>query len=1217
MSNHVKHLIGAAALILASAAPAYAQMQEPIISFHTQKYELNGDENVFTISIGAFEDTYIDVDFGFGLTEYKVGVADIDQSTGQMKSTVIEGQVSKEGEVKIYGNPLDIDYLDLEGVYIDRLDISRLVNLDVLNLSHNLLPELDLTAMKRLSALYVEDNPFDASPLVIGADKPNLAILEMANVGSLDQGFDIADYPKLMSFDAYHTLDLRHCDPTNCPKLLRLSLDCTNVETLDVSKNPELVILNISESRIRNIDLSHNPKLRELYATHTGTLNNDCKLTSLDVSENPDLVYLFCSGNLLTELDIEGNPFLVNLYAADNYLSSISFSGSPDLYGVNISKNCMDFVTLPAVRDTFGEYYYEQRPFVFDRSYPVNGEIELGDRLNRPNSQTTAMLLKEDGTEVSDEYYSYSDGLILFHKEITDSVHFVFSNTDFTEYRLSSTPFVVKSEEDYGKDNPVVSYRLRPSSKKVALSIGMAGATPETPKTFSVDFGDGNPVEFTATTSLLPAVPNAEGDKKSVGQMTVYVPEGSDLTAFGVADVQMSTLDVSKAPALKYLSVTGCALTSIDLRENSRLEYLNLNDNSLKQLDLKANDQAHSKNNLVEVYACRNELTEFVNNENRTPAVIEVADNRLTEFSLSKTSYIVKVNVARNLLTEISLQDCEALETLDISGNNIKSLEIPEFTPLKNLDVSGNRMPLSALPLPDGFDSYTYAPQQLWPMPEKAPAVNLTDQLVAEGGNVTEFKWYTVADGRELTADDVKADGAYFTFTNIETGDVYATWTNATFPDFTGENVYRSTNITPAAPPTHVAATFTTTEDAESTIVLRSAVPGNYVYADWSGNGTLEQYKLSEEIYTIFPIKTHKDAEVKFYTYDERDGISVFSLVDVPVKNMDLSAMTDLVALNLTNDNVTADNLKLPACELTELTLSGNDISGMDLTVYDKLVTLVLQDCALTAFDAAPYQSLVQLVLSNNELTEVKLANPALWELMLVNNKLASLDLSGAPSVEQLWLSHNELNTIDVSVLRRLKVLYLDNNKFTLTTLPRILSTYSVYRYGNQALYPTVVENGYRVDLSSQLMVGSNRTAYRWFRDGNVGYLEDGSIGGDEITPGVGYTESDGVFTFNENVKDAVCLMSNAAFPELIYLSNPVDITGLNAVEGVESEELGVTAGQGIIRVTGHNGTVALYGADGTLRAASEINGSGEFTGLPSGIYFVSTAKGTAKVIVL
>ena len=131
-------------------------------------------------------------------------------------------------------------------------------------------------------------------------------VLEMGQLTNIDPEFNLSDYPELISFDGYASKGLYKVDPTKCTKLQRLSIDGTNVSSLNLSNNPNITILNISDTGIKEIDLSNLTYLQQFYADHqSSTMNTDCKLTSLDVSKNKKLVYLFASGNLLKEIDAE------------------------------------------------------------------------------------------------------------------------------------------------------------------------------------------------------------------------------------------------------------------------------------------------------------------------------------------------------------------------------------------------------------------------------------------------------------------------------------------------------------------------------------------------------------------------------------------------------------------------------------------------------------------------------------------------------------------------------------------------------------------------------------------------------------------------------------------------------------------------------------------------------------------------------------------------
>lgn len=388
---------------------------------------------------GTEPEQYIDIDCGFGKVEYVLEQAVYVDSTASITGTFIQCQVSSEGIVKIYGDADKIDYINASGCYIEWIDLSKLTKLDYLDLSHNELKSLDLTNMTELSALYLSDNAFTAeTPLIIGGNKPNLRILEVSIVDHMDQSFNLSDYPALVSFDGYHNMSLNKLDPTGCPELLRLTLDVTNVETLDVSKNPNLMILNISDTRITSIDVSKNPYLTQFYCTHQGSINNEYKLSSLDVTNNPELVYLFCAGNKLTSLDVSKCTKLITLIATDNYISSIDVSNNPALYIFEINKNCLDFATLPLPSNMWNTYYYQQRNFDIVKSCAEGTSFDFSSKVLREGTTTEAALyavseVSGSTTLLDASYYSYENGVFTVNTAYEDSVYIAFANTAFPE----------------------------------------------------------------------------------------------------------------------------------------------------------------------------------------------------------------------------------------------------------------------------------------------------------------------------------------------------------------------------------------------------------------------------------------------------------------------------------------------------------------------------------------------------------------------------------------------------------------------------------------------------------------------------------------------------------------------------------------------------------------------------------------------------------------
>lgn len=116
------------------------------------------------------------------------------------------------------------------------------------------------------------------------------------------------------------------------------SIDCSNnqISSLNVSNNPDLDALLCHTNRLTSLDVSRNTMLENLYCYNNqiASLNlrnnkalaqlhcHNNRLTSLDVSRNPELKAVDCSGNQLTALDVSKNSQLTVAFCWGNHLST-------------------------------------------------------------------------------------------------------------------------------------------------------------------------------------------------------------------------------------------------------------------------------------------------------------------------------------------------------------------------------------------------------------------------------------------------------------------------------------------------------------------------------------------------------------------------------------------------------------------------------------------------------------------------------------------------------------------------------------------------------------------------------------------------------------------------------------------------------------------------------------------------------------------------------
>lgn len=1204
---------------------AMAQIaDEPIITFKTNIYDSFGETNQFSLVIGSVsENQYVDIDCGFGKIEYEVQPAYMD-SLNQMGGTLISCQVSKEGIVKIYGDPKQIDYFNASGCYISSIEFNNCNNLVILDLTHNELKSLDLSNMPNLQAVYVSDNTFSAeSPLKIGKNKPNLTILEMNTIEHLDPEFNISDYPNLMSFDGYHNKGLKSIDPSGCPNLMRLTVDVTDIESVDVSKNPYLTILNVSNTKVTSLDLSKNPYLLELYCDHYGSYNYEHKISELDISNNTKLKYLFCAGNKLTNLDISKCPELITVAANNNYLTSFDVSKNPNLYIVEIHNNCLDFATLPLDPGTWNTYYYGQRDFPAEKSYKVGSTFDYSARVLREGTITDAALysISEEsgsGSPVDPSYYSYENGVMTINQIPEDSVYIAFANSMFPDAILKTEKFKIKSAEEFGDSINVASFSLG-DVKNLSMGIGILGATPENPIEFYVNIGYNPTQKFIATTSGVPSTPNVVYPVNGYETVKVYLKDGDELTAIDVKNIPMYAADVTPSASLQYLNIVNAGIYTIDLTWNRCLRTLNLSGNNLSTLSLAGSNGNYSKNALSEINLSNNMISDLTFNDMRAVRNINLANNQLSTLDLSFGDYVESIDISGNLFSEINLGYCVNLKSFKASNNKLSSIIMPSENVLEYFACDNNNFTLASLPLRGNIaeDSFIYAPQADYEIATKGPCTDLSSQN-SIGGNNTVYTWKK-ADGTILTEGvDYTITNGLTRFVNTEVGKIYCEMTNATFPAFTGENVYKTTPILAAGMPSNEIASFHTINEGDSvSLSLAAAKYGTAIYFDWTGDNNVTQYILGDT-YRIFNAVTKGDKEVKVYTYEPTEDITVFSMTGAKLSSFDGSKLTK--AINVSVCNAGLSEIALPqSTAFKELDLEGNNFTKFDLSKYPYLTLVSLSNNKLSSIDFSKNANIQVASAAYNQLTDVKLNNNNnMWALYLDNNNLTGIDLAGAPNITQLSLSNNDLESINVDVLSKLRVLVINNNKLNFKTLPVNKPTYSVYYYHNQDNIDAVAVDGV-VDLSDQLLVDTTKTVYRWFID--VPVLNDlGQLEGEELYIDTEYTLVNGVTTFLKSFENVMCVMTNAALPNVFICTNLMDVTAAgieNITTDNNSSTIAIKDRNIIVNTSVENAQVDLVAINGAIiNSTTIVDGKAVFSNVAPGVYVVTVEGEAHKVAV-
>lgn len=142
---------------------------------------------------------------------------------------------------------------------------------------------------------------------------------------------------KLEKFDISTLKELTYLDCSGC--FNTQSRSSFNNGTLDLSNHPNLEYLFCNENGLQTLNIIQTPKLKELSCY-------DNNLTELDLSKNTMLYYLRCFNNNIIALDLSNNTELLTLQVNSNKIEQLDLSKNTLLQDVSINDNFISKIDL-------------------------------------------------------------------------------------------------------------------------------------------------------------------------------------------------------------------------------------------------------------------------------------------------------------------------------------------------------------------------------------------------------------------------------------------------------------------------------------------------------------------------------------------------------------------------------------------------------------------------------------------------------------------------------------------------------------------------------------------------------------------------------------------------------------------------------------------------------------------------------------------------------
>lgn len=253
---------------------------------------------------------------------------------------------------------------------------------------------------------------------------------------------------------------------------------------------------------------------------------------------------------------------------------------------------------------------------------------------------------------------------------------------------------------------------------------------------------------------------------------------------------KLTSLDLTKNIALIDIRCHGNQLTELNVTKNVAITYLNCFSNQLTTLDITKNKA------LQELYSAYNRITALDISQNTKLTDLSCNSNQITTLNLIQNANLNSLYCSSNLLTTLDLSQNTKLKTLECDSNRITALDVTKDTALAYFYCNSNNLNFSTIPIKQtSWIIYKYSPQNRISIIKTLKTnteLDLSSQLTANG-NTTTYTWKTKSGATLLQGTDYTLTDGKIIFLKAQSDSVYCEMTNATFQDFTGSDMLKTT----------------------------------------------------------------------------------------------------------------------------------------------------------------------------------------------------------------------------------------------------------------------------------------------------------------------------------------------------------------------------------------------------------------------------------------
>lgn len=857
-----------------------------------------------------------------------------------------------------------------------------------------------------------------------------------------------------------------------------LNVTGTSVAAVDVSAATSMTYIGLSSTNVSSLDLTNNSALQVIY------LNNTSNITTLDVSQNSNLVNLFIQNSNLETVDVRNGNNTNLLFRATNSPNLTCVPVDDVTYSVS---NWASYIDDTSVFQAIGC----DETYVPDDNFEAFLEANsMGNGVANDNAVTTANI------------------------------------SSVTELSLFNTGSVdLTGIEDFA----------------ALQSIGVLGTNPITTVDFSSNVNLREIIFFNISTLTSINVSNLSNlETLSLNGNNLSSIDVSDLTSLdelGLNGANFSSIDLSNNLALRDLFLVGSSITSLDVSNNTELRNLDISNTTISNLDISSNlkltdldianldnittldlrafvnldnidisnmdnlqwvDLRNGNNNLLtsEFRATNLPNLTLISVDNRSYSVATWSniDDSIVFQELNPTTYVPDGDFETYLEDNgmgngtynddtVNTGNIFSVTSLDVSGQLIQDLTgIAGFTALESLTASSNS--LSAIDVSNNTAlTYLNVHSNASITSIDVSALTSLESLILYGTSITSIN----------VASNTALKTLQLNNTNISSLDVSG---NTALENLSIRNISGLTSVDLSA---NTALDFLDVQNASiPSLDLTSNTSLTQLYAKQGVFSFLDVQNGNNNNVTVFDITqnpslscvnvdnaaysttnwTSKDAgtsygehcyetyvpDNNFEAFLEANGMGNGIANDDYVTTANISGVT---TLDVDTESI-ADMTGIEGfTALTSLSANGNTFTSIDLSANTALTFLDLRNNSIPSVNTSTLTLLETLLISGtNSITSVDVSNnTALRNLQVTSNQVTSLDVSNNTALEALTIRFSGITSLDLSNNTALNYLDIQDVSIATVDLSNNTAFTTLYAARNNALTSLNVKNGNNTNM--------------------------------------------------------------------------------------------------------------------------------------------------------